>query len=69
MLSPLLNLATLALVASPAVATSSYNLLYKFDQTNFFQNFSFYSDPDPTDGYVDTRCVWKIIDADDLLDS
>jgi hypothetical protein len=67
--SPLLNLATLALVASPAVATSSYNLLYKFDQTNFFQNFSFYSDPDPTGGYVNTRYAWKSLDADDILDS
>lgn len=66
--SSLLSLATLALVVSPAVATSSYNLLYKFDESNFFQNFSFYSDPDPTDGYVDTRDMCVTIGTDDMLD-
>ncbi|OKL60690.1 hypothetical protein UA08_03962 [Talaromyces atroroseus] len=43
--------ATLALVATPAVATS-YSLLHNFDESNFFQNFSFYSDTDPTAGFV-----------------
>ncbi|EEA27359.1 hypothetical protein TMatcc_004356 [Talaromyces marneffei ATCC 18224] len=49
--SSLLSLATIALVASPAVATN-YNMLYNFDQSNFFQNFSFFSDADPTGGFV-----------------
>jgi hypothetical protein len=50
MSSSLITLATLALVATPAVAT--YGLTYSFDESNFFQNFSLYSDTDPTAGYV-----------------
>lgn len=51
-MSTLISLATLAVVATPAVATASYGLLHTFDQSNFFQNFSFYSGSDPTDGFV-----------------
>jgi len=52
--SSLISLATLALVATPAVATS-YSLQYNFDESNFFQNFSLYSGTDPTTGYVNVK--------------
>lgn len=38
---------------SAAAAVSRYNLVKTYDYTNFFTDFTFYSDADPTHGYVD----------------
>ncbi|KAK4110527.1 glycoside hydrolase family 16 protein [Canariomyces notabilis] len=42
----------MALMASLTQAASTYNLVDTFNSTNFFQEFDFFSQPDPTNGFV-----------------
>jgi hypothetical protein len=51
MVRPTFALAGLALAASSARA-ASYNVVDAFDATNFFDEFEFFTQPDPTHGFV-----------------
>lgn len=51
------RIASLALVIGAARAASSYNLVDAFDSTNFFNEFDFFAQADPTNGFV------KYVDA------
>lgn len=53
MVRPRLALAGLALTASSARAASTYNIVDVFDSTNFFKEFEFFNQPDPTNGFVE----------------
>ncbi|KAK3394740.1 glycoside hydrolase family 16 protein [Podospora didyma] len=51
--SKTLRLAATALVTALAVqSASSYTQVDVFDQSNFFKEFSFFTEPDPTNGFV-----------------
>jgi len=53
MVRPTLGLASLALTAHSAQAASSaYSIVDVFDSTNFFNEFDFFTQPDPTHGFV-----------------
>ncbi|KAL2020879.1 hypothetical protein VTK56DRAFT_7870 [Thermocarpiscus australiensis] len=54
---PALHLAILALTVSFARAASNYSIVDVFDSNNFFDEFEFFSQPDPTHGFV------KYVDA------
>ncbi|KAK4154625.1 glycoside hydrolase [Chaetomidium leptoderma] len=52
MVRPALGVASLALTARSARAASNYNMVDVFDATNFFNEFDFFTQPDPTHGFV-----------------
>ncbi|KAK4101702.1 glycoside hydrolase family 16 protein [Parathielavia hyrcaniae] len=52
MVRPAFGFASLALTASSAGAASNYNMVDVFDSTNFFDEFDFFTQPDPTHGFV-----------------
>ncbi|KKA27451.1 hypothetical protein TD95_005409 [Thielaviopsis punctulata] len=41
-----------AALAPAAMAASAYSLTQTYNQTNFFDNFEFFNEPDPTEGFV-----------------
>ncbi|KAH6845225.1 concanavalin A-like lectin/glucanase domain-containing protein, partial [Chaetomium sp. MPI-CAGE-AT-0009] len=51
MVRPTLGFASLALTAS-SVRAASYNIVDTFDASNFFTEFDFFTEPDPTHGFV-----------------
>jgi hypothetical protein len=51
MVQPTLSFASLALTAGSARA-ASYNMVDTFDASNFFNEFDFFTQPDPTHGFV-----------------
>lgn len=45
---------------------NAYSLVETYDSTNFFDEFTFYTGADPTDGYV-TYVSQSVADNDDLV--
>jgi hypothetical protein len=52
MVRPAFGFACLALTGRSAQATSTYKVVDVFDPTNFFNEFDFFTQPDPTHGFV-----------------
>lgn len=42
-----------ALLCVAGIARAQYHLVQTYDETNFFDEFSFFTGPDPTDGFVE----------------
>jgi len=52
MVRPASSIAVLALTAAGTARAASYGLVDTFDASNFFDEFDFFTEPDPTHGFV-----------------